>query len=332
MSFSRTHCIRVSSRSSRPRWVPTTRNSTFALTPAVTAGAPTSGASRPPSLARPLRRCRSGSPSRDPRMTADERGDARELSARVGETRRLTMMFCDVVGSTELSSRQDPETYRDLMGAYRGACRDVIESRFEGHIVQLKGDGALSSFGFPGAHENDTERAVLAGLALVRAVRELSTVTRSTVGESLEVRVGIHHGPVYVDLDEPDIYGLAANVAARLQTIADPGTVVVSDEVRALVDHRFEIEPGAPRRVRGVAEPLHPFRVIRERAVPVRRTWSTPLLEREAELELLLQAWARTMAGSAGGVLIHGEAGVGKSRLVAEFVDQARAPRIFELH
>src|SRR3954453_6685169 len=182
MSFSRTHCIRVSSRSSRPRWVPPTRNSAFALTPAVTARAPTSGASRPPSLARALRRCRAGSPSRDPRMTADERGDARELSARVGETRRLTMMFCDVVGSTELSSRQDPETYRDLMGAYRGACRDVIESRFEGHIVQLKGDGALSSFGFPRAHENDTERAVLAGLALVRAVQELSTVTRATVG------------------------------------------------------------------------------------------------------------------------------------------------------
>ncbi|HEX6712690.1 MAG TPA: adenylate/guanylate cyclase domain-containing protein [Thermoleophilaceae bacterium] len=260
---------------------------------------------------------------------------AHELSARVGETRRLTMMFCDVVGSTELSTRHEPEAYRELMGAYRAACRDVIESRFEGHIVQLKGDGAMSSFGFPVAHENDAERAVLAGLALVRAVRELSAVTKSTVGESLEVRVGVHHGPVYVDLDEDDVYGLAANVAARLQTIAEPDTVVVSDEVRRLVEHRFEIEPGASRKVQGVAEPLQPFRVIRERAVPLRRTWSTPLIERQAELELLLHAWTRTTAGDAGrstGVLVHGEAGVGKSRLVAEFVDAARAPRVLELH
>src|SRR3954463_2516654 len=97
-----------------------------------------------------------------------------ELSARVGELRRLTIMFCDVVGSTELSGRLEPETYRELMRGYRAACRDVIEARYEGHIVQLKGDGTLSTFGFPVAHENDAERAVRAGLALVEAVRELS--------------------------------------------------------------------------------------------------------------------------------------------------------------
>src|SRR4051812_27869790 len=161
MSFSRTHCIRASSRSSRRRWVLLRRSSAFAPTPVATTPAPISDVSWPPRLTGPLRRCRSGSPSRDRLMTPDGRADAHELSARVGETRRLTMMFCDVVGSTELSTRHEPEAYRELMGAYRAACREVIESRFEGHIVQLKGDGALSSFGFPVAHENDTERAVL---------------------------------------------------------------------------------------------------------------------------------------------------------------------------
>src|SRR5712691_4306193 len=112
-------------------------------------------------------------------MTEEPRADADELSARVGELRRLTIMFCDVVGSTELSSRQEPEAYRELMRGYRAACRNVIESGFEGHIVQLKGDGTLSVFGFPVAHENDAERAVRAGLALVRAVRDLSLVTTS---------------------------------------------------------------------------------------------------------------------------------------------------------
>src|SRR5919198_6319507 len=110
-----------------------------------------------------------------------------ELGAPVGELRRLTIMFCDVVGSTELSGRQEPETYRELMRGYRAACRDVIESRFEGHIVVLKGDGTLSVFGFPMAHENDAERAVRAGLALVRAVHDLST--SAAAGESLDVRV-----------------------------------------------------------------------------------------------------------------------------------------------
>jgi len=96
-----------------------------------------------------------------------------ELTAREGELRRLTFMYCDVVGSTELSSRLEPETYRELLRAYRHACRNIIETRFDGHILRIKGDGALSIFGFPAAHENDAERAVRAGLALVQAVSEL---------------------------------------------------------------------------------------------------------------------------------------------------------------
>ena len=265
--------------------------------------------------------------SEDPRVGGDE------LSARVGELRRLTIMFCDVVGSTELSGRLEPETYRELMRGYRAACRDVIETRFEGHIVQLKGDGTLSTFGFPVAHENDAERAVRAGLALVRAVRALT----SGAGESLDVRVAVHHGPVYLDLHEDDIYGLAANVGARLHSLADPGTVVVSDEVRQLVDGHFEIEAAAPQEVKGVADPLQPFVVVGERSVPARRAWSARMVDREAELGQLRAAWARAStddADRATGVLVHGEAGVGKSRLVAMLADEARAEgaRVVTLH
>src|SRR5271165_95252 len=260
-----------------------------------------------------------------------------ELRARAGELRRLTIMYCDLVGSTELSGRWEPEAYRELMRRYRTACREVIESRFEGHIVQFKGDGILSIFGFPVAHENDAERGVRAGLALVRTVHDLSLPSDSTAGQSLEVRVAIHHGPLYVDFDEDDVYGLAANVGARLQAIAAPGTVVVSDEVRQLVEDRFQIEAGDPRLVKGVADPLQPFRVLGERAVPVRQAWSTPLLERDSELERLRRVWAQVAAGTAdraSGVLICGDAGVGKSRLVATFADEVRSAGacVVELH
>lgn len=257
-----------------------------------------------------------------------------ELHARVGELRRLTIMYCDVVGSTELSGRWEPETYRELMRGYRAACREVIESRFEGHIVQVKGDGILSVFGFPAAHENDAERAVRAALALVPAVRELSA---RDAGEPLEIRAAVHNGPLYVDFNEDDVYGLAANVGARLQAIAAPGTVVVSDEVRRLVEQRFEIEPGDPQLVKGVADPIQPFRVVGERRAPVRRSWPTPLIERDAELELLRGAWARAAAGAPGrptGMLVCGEAGVGKSRLIAALVDEvcSGGARLIELH
>jgi class 3 adenylate cyclase len=249
----------------------------------------------------------------------DTAGD--ELSARVGELRRLTIMYCDVVGSTELSGLWEPEMYRELMRGYRSVCRDVIESRFEGHIVQQKGDGILAVFGFPVAHENDAERAVRSGLALVRAVRDLPRAGGSSASQPLAVRVAVHRGPLYVDYDEDDVYGLAANVGARLQAIAAPGTVVVSDEVRELVEGGFEIEAGDPQLVKGVADPLQPFRVLGERRGPAQRSWSTPLVERDGELERLLKAWARAAgeSGEATGVLVCGDAGVGKSRLVAAF-------------
>jgi class 3 adenylate cyclase/tetratricopeptide (TPR) repeat protein len=247
-----------------------------------------------------------------------------ERVARAGELRRLTIVFCDVVGSTELAGRWEPETYRELMGRYRSVCRKVIESEFEGHIVQIKGDGILAVFGFPVAHENDAERAVRAGLALVRTVETLSP-REAKVDQSLAIRIAVHNGPLFVDFDEDDVYGLAANVGARLQAIAEPGTVILSNEVRELVADRFEVEPGDPQIVKGVRDPLRPFRVIGERRLPVLDHWATPLVEREAELERLRQAWVRASVGTAerpAGVLVSGEAGVGKSRLLTAFVDE----------
>jgi class 3 adenylate cyclase/tetratricopeptide (TPR) repeat protein len=257
-------------------------------------------------------------------MTEAVRIGGDELAARAGELRRLTILFSDVVGSTELSRRWEPETYRELISGYRSVARKVIESEFEGHIIQIKGDGILAVFGFPVAHENDAERAVRAGLALVRAVDELSP-READVDQTLAIRVAVHNGPLYVDFDEDEVYGLAANVGSRLQAIAAPGTVVLSDEVRTLVEHRFEIESGDPQIVKGVQDPLQPFRVIGERRVPVLRPWATPLVERDAELERLRQIWAQASAAATdrvAGVLISGEAGVGKSRLLAAFVDE----------
>jgi class 3 adenylate cyclase/tetratricopeptide (TPR) repeat protein len=265
--------------------------------------------------------------------TAPASGD--ELAARVGELRRLTILFSDVVESTELSGEREPEAYRELIARYRTVCREAIEGECEGHIVQIKGDGVLAVFGFPVAHENDSERAVRAGLKLVRAVRQLSTGASNE--QSFEVRVAVHRGPLYVDLDEEDVYGLAANVGARLQTIAEPGTVVLSDAVRRLVEDRFEMEAGDPQIVKGVEGPLQPFRVVGERRLPAKRGWTTPLVERETELELLRQAWARASADRADGatgVLVSGDAGVGKSRLVSSLIDEASVDgaTVLELH
>ena len=203
--------------------------------------------------------------------------------------RRLTFMYCDVVGSTELSRVHSLEAYHDLMEGYRRACVDVIERRFEGHIVHYKGDGVLSAFGYPVAHENDAERAVRAGLALVQAVDD---VRSAETGEPLAIRVGVHNGTVYRKLDEDEILGFATNIGARYETLAAPGTVVVSDEVRQLVEPHFELEAGEPEHVKGTPEPLRPFRVVKERDVRSPRAWLAPLIGRDDELRALRAALA----------------------------------------
>jgi class 3 adenylate cyclase len=249
-----------------------------------------------------------------------------------GELRRLSLLFCDLVGSTELSARHDPERYRTLVKRYKAVCREVIDDRYLGHISHFAGDGLLAVFGLPTPHENDAERAVRAGLDIVRELRALSAEVNAAWAEQLEARAAVHKGLVFVDLGEDEVYGLAANVAARLQGLAAPGTVVVSEEVHEIVGALFETVAEAAQRVKGVDEPLRPFRVVAERPeVPARgRRWVAPLVNRADELRLLRGRWRRVRDGhEARPCAVHlvGEAGIGKSRLVAALADEARAER-----
>jgi class 3 adenylate cyclase/tetratricopeptide (TPR) repeat protein len=238
-----------------------------------------------------------------------------------GEIRRLTILFADVVDSTVLSTRVEPEIYRLMVGRYRDIVSGAVD-RYEGHIASTKGDGLLAVFGHPAAHENDVRRAVHAGLEIVREVTRLGAQTQRRFGMEIAVRVGVHRGLVYLDTAQDDVYGLAANLAARLSGLATPNSVVVSDPVAALVRNDFELEeqPAAP--VKGVAGLIAHHCVGSER---VERPTAVrgPLVGRRRELAQLHTYWARAQTGTltAPGLFFCGEPGVGKSRLAAEAAD-----------
>ena len=242
-----------------------------------------------------------------------------------GEIRRLTIFFADLVDSTALSTRVEPETYRLLVGRYREQVLRAV-NRYEGHIGSTKGDGLLAVFGHPIAHEDDVRRAVQAGLEITREVARLSEQARRRLGIEINVRVGVHRGLVYLDTAQDDVYGLAANLAARVSGLAPPGAVVVSDAVEALIRNHFELEarPAAP--VKGVEEPIIHYRVVAERA-PMRRSGHGPLVGREDELAQLEESWAQAQAGtlSTPGVVFRGEPGIGKSRLAVAATQLAEA-------
>ncbi|MDQ6855027.1 MAG: AAA family ATPase [Actinomycetota bacterium] len=247
-----------------------------------------------------------------------------------GELRRLSLLFCDLVGSTELSARHEPELYRTLVKRYKAVCREVIEERYLGHISHFAGDGVLAVFGLPTPHENDAERAVRAAFDIVRELRVLSEEVEAAFAEHLDARAAVHKGLVFVDTEEDEVYGLAANVSARLQGLAAPGTVVVSEEVNEIVGALFETTAEPAQRVKGVDEPLRPFRVVAERPqVPARgHRWAAALVNRVDELRLLRERWRRVRDGRGNrpcGLHLVGEAGIGKSRLAAALADEARA-------
>ena len=175
------------------------------------------------------------------------------------ELRRLTIMFSDLVGSTSLSGRLDPETYRTVLSAYKDTCRRVIEDEFDGHLVHTRGDGMLAVFGYPTAHEDDALRAVKAGLAIHRELATVSTAVRERSGEDLSARIGVHRGLVYLERETEELYGLAVNIAARVQEAAAPGTVAITDEVRSLVGDSIVTAPLAAAEMKGVehAPTLH---------------------------------------------------------------------------
>ena len=239
-----------------------------------------------------------------------------------GERRQLTVMFIDVVGSTTLSQQLDPEDYHGRVVAYQAACRQVI-ARYDGHIAQYLGDGVLVYFGYPAAHEEDAVRAVRSGLEIVTAVSQLG------YAPPLQVRIGIHTGPVVVgeigagEHTEKLALGETPNIAARVQGIAEPDTVVMSTVTQRLVHGLFECQDLGPQTLKGISTALSLYRIIGESTVQSRfevaiRAGLTPFIGREHEVELLQERWERAKQGSGQVVLLSGEPGIGKSRLVQE--------------
>src|SRR3990172_5672566 len=254
-----------------------------------------------------------------------------DKAATEAERRQLTVMFCDLVGSTALSERLDPEELRDVVRSYQEACAEVIDGN-DGYIAQYLGDGLLVYFGYPLAHEDDVQRAVKAGLEIVVAISELPLKTQ--LQQTLQVRVGIHSGLVVVGemgggkKREPmAIVGETPNIAARLQGLAEPNTVVISSATYRLVEGLFDCQDLGLHTLKGVSAPVQMYRILGESAVRSRFEVAvskglTPLIGREQEVELLLKSWERVKEGEGQVVLLSGEAGIGKSRLVQELKER----------
>jgi class 3 adenylate cyclase/tetratricopeptide (TPR) repeat protein len=253
---------------------------------------------------------------------------------RLGERRHLTVMFSDLVGSTELAARLDPEEWQETVAAYHRAAAEAI-ARYGGHAAKYLGDGVMAYFGYPEAHDNDAERAARSGLAIVDAISKLNE--RSGTGSSpsspvkLSVRVGIDSGAVVVSAgagSETDVFGEAPNIAARVQGAAAPGTVLISAATHHLVDGLFEVEDYGKQALKGIEQPVQLYRVIQPAGVRGRLGAAaasrglTPFVGREDELRMLTSRWHRVLDGEGQVVLIIGEAGIGKSRLVRQFRQQ----------
>lgn len=254
------------------------------------------------------------------RVLAVDRGNPEAedlLAAPAGrnELRRLTLMFADIVDSTALSTRTEPEVYRTVIGRYRDQVKEIID-RYEGHIFSTKGDGLLVVFGHPRAHENDGHRAVQAGLDIAREVARLSDRVQKRFGFEISVRVGIHRGTVYLDTEQDDVYGLGANLASRVSGLAPPGTVVVSKAIEALVRDDFDLVDRPAQPVKGIEGDIEHYQVLGERISPSRVPIG-PLVGRADEMEYLISAWQQAQVGelTTPGVAIVAEPGMGKSRL-----------------
>ena len=252
------------------------------------------------------------------------------------ERRQVTVMFCDLVGSTALSARMDPEDLREVISAYQKCVAETVQ-RFGGFVAKYMGDGVLIYFGYPQAHEDDAERAVRAGLELVTAVSGLKTHA------ALQTRVGIATGLVVVgDLigsgasQEQAIVGETPNLAARLQGVAGPNSVVIAESTRKLVGNLFELEDLEAQELKGIAGPVRAWAAFRPALVESRfealhADGLTELVGREEELELILRRWDKAKSGEGQVVLLYGEPGIGKSRLTAAVMERLAGEQHIQL-
>jgi class 3 adenylate cyclase/predicted ATPase len=242
------------------------------------------------------------------------------------ERRQVTVMFSDLVGSTALAARMDPEDLREVISAYQKCVAETVQ-RFGGFVAKYMGDGVLVYFGYPQAHEDDAERAVRAGLELIQAVWGLKSST------PLQTRVGIATGLVVVgdlvgsgEAQERGIVGETPNLAARLQGVAEPNMVVIAESTRRLLGNLFDLEDLGAKDLKGVSAPVRAWAALRPSSVESRfealRTATTPLIGREEELDLLLRRWEQAKRGDGCVVLISGEPGIGKSRIAETIVER----------
>jgi class 3 adenylate cyclase/tetratricopeptide (TPR) repeat protein len=260
-----------------------------------------------------------------PPLDGNEKGEPRQAE-REAERRQLTVMFCDLVGSTRLSERLDPEDLRRLMTAYRKAAGDVID-RYDGHVAQYLGDGVMAYFGWPRAHEDDGERAVRAALDIVAAVKSVE------VTDPLQIRVGIATGPVVVGEGEDDdaeanklAVGETPNLAARLQGLAGPDEIMIGQSTHDLIRGAFDYDELGEHSLKGIRAPVQVWRVMGQSAAEGRFEAQsigglTPFIGRDTEIAMVLDRLEKSKDGEGQVVLLEGEPGIGKSRITQELLE-----------
>jgi class 3 adenylate cyclase len=236
-----------------------------------------------------------------------------------GERRHVTVMFCDLVDSTGISAKLDAEEWRDLVGAYLDAASDAV-TEMGGKVAKKLGDGLMALFGYPVAQENDAERAARAALSIQRALAELNRRNEGADRPALAVRIAIDTGPAVLDA-VGEIFGDVPNIAARAQALAEPGAVVVTARVQRQVAGLFVVEERGSHALKGLPEPVTLIRIIRASGGGRRagQRHLTPLVGRDEEIAMLMRRWERARQGDGQLVVIVGEPGIGKSRLIEEF-------------
>ena len=242
-----------------------------------------------------------------------------------GERRQLTVLFCDMVGFTEIASRVDPEVLQRIIRSYEDACA-VCVTRYEGYVFQRLGDGIVAFFGYPLAHEGESERAIRAGLEIIDSLARLNVPDAGL----LQVRIGLATGLVVVAAGEKGAVGETMNLAARLQAVAAPGSIVVSERVHRLAGGAFDYEDLGEQTLKGIAQPTHAYRILGVSAAASRFDAATggiftPLVGREQEIGLLLERWRLTQEGDGQVVLLSGEPGIGKSRVLSALRERLEA-------